>query len=85
MAKANIERILTQTFHPAFLQVVDESHKHAGHAGSLAGGHYKIIIASKRFEGKKLLDVHRMIYRALEPLRGSIHALAIRIRPVSNY
>lgn len=84
MSKARIEDILTQIFDPVFLEVVDESAKHAGHPGASQGGHFKVIMASTRFEGKTLLEAHRMIYRALEPLKGTIHALAIQIRPVSN-
>jgi len=77
MIKANIELLLNQAFKPSFLQVIDESHKHAGHAGASQGGHYQVIIVSKAFEGKKLLESHRMIYQALEPVKSSIHALAI--------
>jgi BolA protein len=77
MIKAKIELLLTQAFKPAFLQVIDESYKHAGHAGASQGGHYQVTIVSKAFEGKKLLESHRMIYQALEPVKSSIHALAI--------
>ena len=80
MIKAKIEHLLTQAYKPDFLQVVDESHKHAGHAGASQGGHYRVIIGSQAFEGKKLLDSHRMIYQALEPVKSFIHALAITIR-----
>jgi BolA protein len=77
--KAKIELLLTQAFKPVFLQVIDESHKHVGHAGASQGGHYQVIINSPAFAGKKLLDAHRMIYQALEPVKSSIHALAIKI------
>lgn len=80
MIKAKIERILSDTFAPDFLQVVDESHKHAGHTGASQGVHFKVTIVSKVFEGKKLLESHRMIYQALEPVKSSIHALAISIK-----
>jgi len=79
MIKAKIQEILAKTFSPDFLEVIDESHKHSGHAGASQGGHYQVIIVSKSFEGKKLLEAHRMIYKALEPLKSSIHALAIKI------
>ena len=80
MVKAKIEDILTETFEPEFLEVIDESHKHAGHAGASQGGHYRVTIVSKAFKGKKLLESHRMIYQALEPVKTSIHALAIKIK-----
>ncbi len=79
MIKAKIEHILTKILAPDFLEVIDESHKHAGHAGALQGGHYRVIISSKAFEGKKLIESHRMVYRALEPLKSSIHALGITV------
>ena len=78
MTKAKIELLLIEAFKPAFLQVVDESHKHSGHAGASQGGHYQVTIVSKSFEGKKLLESHRMIYHALESVKESIHALAIK-------
>jgi len=81
MIKAKIEHLLTETFKPAYLEVMDESHKHAGHAGAAQGGHYQVTIAASAFEGKKLLESHRMIYQTLEPLKAFIHALAIKINP----
>ena len=77
MIKAKIELLLTETFKPVFLQLVDESHKHIGHAGASQGGHYQVTIVSDAFKGKKLLDSHRMVYQALEPVKSSVHALAI--------
>jgi len=79
MTKAKIEQLLTSNFEPDFLQVIDESHKHAGHAGASQGGHYQVIIVSKAFEGKKLLESHRMVYQALDPVKASIHALALKV------
>ena len=84
MIKAKIEDLLTKAFEPGFLEVVDESHKHAGHAGASQGGHFQVIIVSKAFEGKKLLESHRMIYKALEPVKSSIHALAIKVSAMRN-
>jgi len=79
MTKAKIQVLLTEAFKPVYLEVVDESHKHAGHAGASQGGHYQVTIVSKAFEGKKLLESHRMVYKALEPVKLSIHALAIHV------
>ena len=79
MTKAKIEHLLDRAFKPDFLEVIDESHKHAGHAGASQGGHYQVIIESQAFKGKKLLESHRMIYQALEPVKSFIHALAIKI------
>jgi BolA family transcriptional regulator, general stress-responsive regulator len=78
MLKAKIEQLLTGAFSPDFLEVIDESHKHIGHGAP--GGHFRVNIVSARFRGKKSLEVHRMIYQALEPARSSIHALSIKAR-----
>lgn len=80
MVKAKIEKILQDTFHPQFLQVIDDSSKHAGHAGARQGGHYAVHIVSSAFEGVRLIDRHRMVYEALKPVEGSIHALAIQAK-----
>ena len=66
---------------PARLELVDESAKHAGHAGASAGGnsHWNLTIVSASFAGKATLARHRMIYQALgELMQHPIHALAIR-------
>ncbi len=71
---------LTSAFSPQSLNVVDELHLHAGHAGSREGGqtHYRVYIVSNAFQGKSRVDRHRMINTALAAeLAGSVHALAI--------
>jgi BolA family transcriptional regulator, general stress-responsive regulator len=71
---------LTTAFSPARLDVQDESHQHAGHAGSRPGGetHYRVYIVSAAFQGKSRIERHRMVNAALaQELAGSVHALAI--------
>jgi BolA protein len=71
---------LTKTFAPAILDVVDESHRHAGHAGHREGGetHFRVYIVAEAFRGKSRLDRHRMINETLAgELEGGVHALAI--------
>jgi BolA protein len=71
---------LAKTFTPASLNVVDESHKHAGHAGHRPGGesHFRIYIVAQAFAGKSRLERHRMINELLAgELKGGVHALAI--------
>jgi BolA protein len=71
---------LTTAFSPQSLKVLDESHLHAGHAGSREGGqtHYRVYIVSDAFKGKSRVDRHRLINDALKTeLAGSVHALAI--------
>jgi len=64
---------------PVTLDIIDESHKHAGHAGARAGGgHYILRIVSAQFAGKNTVARHRMIYSELEELmKREIHALTI--------
>lgn len=65
--------------HPESIEIVDESHRHAGHAGAKAGaGHYLLQIISPDFTGKSKMARHRMIYSALaEMMERDIHALTI--------
>jgi BolA protein len=65
---------------PKFVELLDESGRHVGHAGAASGGsHFRLIIVSPRFAGLDKLRRHRMVYEALGPLmQREIHALAIQ-------
>lgn len=65
---------------PRMLEIEDESHLHAGHAGARSGGgHYRLHIVAAAFAGKNTVARHRMIYDAAGDLmRGAVHALSIR-------
>jgi BolA protein len=66
---------------PLRMELLDESAKHAGHAGAAPGGntHWNLTIVSAAFAGKPTVARHRMIYQALgELMQNPIHALAIR-------
>jgi BolA protein len=77
--RAEICRRLTAAFDPETLGVEDESHLHEGHEGARDGrGHFRVLIISKAFENKTLIDRHRMVYQAVGSLmQTDIHALAI--------
>jgi BolA family transcriptional regulator, general stress-responsive regulator len=62
-----------------FMDVIDDSARHKGHAGAKTGkGHYILRIASPAFEGKSPIQRHRLVYEALGTLMESeIHALNI--------
>ena len=83
---ATIERLLTDAFAPSSLQVKDQSHLHAGHAGAKAGkGHFHVTIVSENFAGHSRLSRHRMVYDALGPFIDSdIHALRIDAKTPSD-
>ncbi|MDP2694509.1 MAG: BolA family protein [Gallionella sp.] len=65
---------------PISLDIIDESHQHAGHAGARdGGGHYALRIVSAQFGGNNMMARHRMIYSALgEMMKREIHALNIQ-------
>lgn len=72
---------LSQAFRPQTLDVIDESHLHAGHAGSHPEGesHFRVKIVSEAFAGKSRVDTHRMVNETLkEDLKSRVHALAIQ-------
>jgi len=71
---------LSTAFTPQSVEVVDESHQHAGHAGHREGGetHFRVYIVAEAFRGKSRLERHRMINAALtNELQNGVHALAI--------
>ena len=75
-----IREKLTLAFAPTALEVVNDSHRHAGHAGSPGTGesHFSINVVSAAFAGKTRLERHRMVNEVLaEELTGPVHALAI--------
>jgi BolA protein len=64
---------------PTKLDIQDESHLHAGHAGNTGGGHYTVTIESADFEGLSLLKRHQLVYKAVGSLmENEIHALSIK-------
>ncbi len=76
----NIREKLTTAFTPDALQVINDSHHHAGHAGSPGTGesHFTVHVVSPAFAGKSRLERHRMVNTVLaEELSGKIHALAV--------
>ncbi len=72
-----------QALAPLRLELVDDSARHAGHAGAAPGGntHWNLLIVSAAFAGKTTVARHRMVYEALGALmQNPIHALAIVAR-----
>ncbi|MDP6122718.1 MAG: BolA/IbaG family iron-sulfur metabolism protein [Arenicellales bacterium] len=76
-----IESLLRTAFSPSKLEIIDESHLHAGHAGAAGGGgHFRVVIASEQFSGLSTVASHRLIYQALdEMLPEEIHALSLQL------
>ena len=64
---------------PDTVEVIDESHLHAGHAGAQSGlGHFRVNIVANAFEGRSLIQRHRLVYDAVgDMMTTDIHALSI--------
>ena len=78
-----IREKLTRAFAPVALEVVNDSHRHAGHANSPGTGesHFIVKVVAQAFAGKSRLERHRMVNQALAAeLAGREHALAIDAR-----
>ena len=81
VGSTDIQRELQATLQPDLVEVQDDSHLHAGHAGAREGRHFTVRIVSPRFTGLSRVARHRLVYDSLHSLipRG-IHALAIEAR-----
>jgi BolA protein len=79
--QSRIEDKLRHGLQPVRLEVINESHLHAGHHGSPGTGesHFRVLVISSLFIGKSRVDRHRLINEILAPeLRAGVHALAIK-------
>ena len=66
---------------PASLEILDDSARHAGHAGAREGGHFRVTLVAEAFRGRSVLERHRLVYAAVGPLMQSgVHALNITAR-----
>jgi len=81
VSASDIRRALTTQLQPDLVEVDDDSHLHAGHAGAREGRHFTVRIVSARFESLSRVARHRLVYDALHSLIPlGIHALAIEAR-----
>ena len=71
---------LRQELSAESVEIEDQSHLHAGHAGAAGGGgHYQVTVIASCFKGLNTLARHRLIYDALDDLmKKEIHALTIQ-------
>lgn len=77
----SIREKLASRFAPLALDVINDSHRHTGHAGDNGTGesHFSVVIVSPAFAGKSRLERHRLVNEVLDTeLKGGIHALAIK-------
>jgi BolA family transcriptional regulator, general stress-responsive regulator len=72
--RAALERALN----PSLIEIVDDSARHAGHAGARGGAHLRVRLIAEAFRGRSRLERHRLVYEAVAPLmQGAVHALNI--------
>lgn len=76
-----IEQKIREALPVSFLDVVNESAKHVGHAGDDGSGesHFKVVISSIALNGMPRVNAQRRIYQILEEEMGQIHAISIKI------
>jgi BolA family transcriptional regulator, general stress-responsive regulator len=77
---AEMKRKIEEALVPSRLDIIDESHRHAGHAGHNPQGesHFRVEIVSEAFAGKSRVERHRMVNALLAAeLAGSVHALQL--------
>jgi len=78
---SQLRTALERSLAPISLEIVDDSARHAGHAGAREGGHFRVMLVAEAFRGHSQLERHRMVYAAVAPLmHGAVHALNIQAR-----
>lgn len=77
--KEKIERKMKESLGAVYVEVIDESWKHAGHASATGGGHFILRVASNKFEGISLVNRNRMVFDILkEEMKEEIHGFTIK-------
>ena len=80
---SRLQAVLTREFSPALLRIVDDSARHAGHAGARPGGetHYSVLLVADAFQAMTRVARSRAVHAVLEAeFAGGLHALALTLR-----
>ena len=81
MSQERVEMIrerMEKAFSPSSLEIIDDSHMHAGHASAGGAGHFTVKITAEAFAGKMPLQRHKMVFSAVDDMMpDEIHALSI--------
>lgn len=73
-----LRSLLQRDLAPTEIEIIDDSARHAGHAGAREGGHFTVRVVADIFAGRSQLARHRLVYGAIAPLMGhGVHALSI--------
>ena len=81
MSRAERIKELLRAIHPTNMELLDDSHKHAGHAGASPSGetHYTLKIESGAFDGLTPVQRHQLVYKLLDSeFKNGLHALSIQ-------
>ena len=82
MTMTRVERLSERLrkLEPEHLEIIDDSHRHAGHAGAADGrGHFTVVVVSKRFAGMNTVRRHRLVYEVVgDMMITDVHALSIQ-------
>lgn len=77
--QSSIENKIVKELNPEFLEVINQSHEHAGHAHGSTDSHFKAVIVSAGFDGLGMVKRHQLIYKILaEELQNPVHALVLK-------
>ncbi len=83
-----LDATLRAAFAPSTLEIVDDSGRHAGHAGASGGGetHYNVLIVSAAFRGQSRVARSRAVHEVLAPeLASGLHALALTLKTPEEF
>jgi BolA protein len=85
--RTRIHEKLAGAFEPDFVDVLDQSAAHAGHAGAASGGgHFRVLLVSKLFEGLNPVQRQRRVYEVLQDeMAGAVHALSMTCLTPAEY
>lgn len=80
MTKDDLEARLRERLEATHVEVIDESHLHAGHAGARdGGGHYRAVIVSDRFDGLNRVKAQQLVFSVVDDwMKREIHALSMK-------
>jgi BolA protein len=81
--QAQIESLISSNFEPQYFELLNESHMHNVPDGSES--HFKLVLVTDKFEGKRSVARHQMVYGALGDVMGTIHALALHTYTPEEY
>lgn len=77
--QSTIENKITEQLSPEFLEVINQSHEHAGHAHGSTDSHFKAVIVTNSFDGLGMVKRHQLVYKILaEELLSPVHALVLK-------